>query len=474
VGCRPDTSFKYNLDDAITGRLPVELQYAIIEFYLDGIVPTRGLALVCKQWRAWMQGTPALWRNLHAFHAKSDKVDSQSLILTRRIVLSGSTLLNVTLDITYYDPIRCYRPDLFHVIARTGLERWQTLLLDSGRNEYCSIISLDRVFKGKFTSLQSLDYSIEYSRPFKPIEELVVQSNPSIKIAKFRRDCFPQNIYGTSTLQQVSELHANSATIERSGPYPELRKIHASIYPYEQDIDPMLFPPLPPHTQFSFRLNRSRLATLQLQMVENLVLDSLKMGDDDEIIEFPNLVSLVIEEGGLSTIRRISAPKLTFLQLSRHIDSFCPHPYGNAFENILPDNRGERLLVMPTSVILGIMVSTVPAIIALLEWPQIEHLSMRLHDSSWDLFMENFESAKICPNLKTLTLFLLSGDNTRNGLSSRCDGFVKRAWEVRQGSPLQVIKWIPYFKEGMYWHKRDAIVYPAVNVEIPNFFASMF
>jgi hypothetical protein len=452
----------------------VELQYTIIEFYLGGTFPTRGLALVCKRWRAWMQGTPNLWRNLHAFHVTDGDAGGQSRnILTRRIVLSGSTLLNVTLSIAHYDPIHCYRPDLFHVIARTGLERWQTLHLDSGHNRYLSIISLDGVFKGKFTSLQSLDYSIQYPSPFKPIEELVVQSNPSIKIAKFSRYCFPRNIYGTSILRQVSELHANLATIEESGPYPELRKLHASIPPYGQDIDPTLFPPLPPHTQFSSRLNRSQFATLQLQMVENLVLDSLEMGLDDEIIELPNLVSLVIEEGALSMVRRISAPKLTFLQLGRHVDN-CPHENACENDNILPENRGERLLVKPTSVILGIMVSTVPAIIALLEWPQIEHLSVRLHESSWDLFMENFESAKICPNLKTLTLFLLSGDNTKTGVSRRCEEFVKSAWEVRQGSPLQVIKWRPYFKEVMYWKERDAVVYPAVNVEIPNFFASMF
>lgn len=471
---------KYNLDDPSTsaGHLPVELLYTIIEFYLEDNVPPRELALVCKQWKGFIQGAPALWRNLHAFPVDNNNVVSQSRILERRIRLSGSTLLNVKLDVAKYNPIRCHRIDLFQILARTGLERWQALQLD-GRNEFCSIIPFDGIFKGQFTSLQSLMWFVPGSSdPFGSIEQSVVRSKPPLKVAKFHREFHPRLLYGTATLQQVSELHANSETIQKSGPYPELRKLCVSLYDFEEDIDPTLFPPLPPYMEFSSRLKRSRFATLQLQMVENLVFEALSIDKDDGIIELPNLVSLVIETGVLATIRRISAPKLTFLKVGREVMSFFPHP--TMFENdkFLPDKRGERLLVKPTSVMLSAMVPTVPTIVALSDWPQIEHLSMRLHESSWELFMENFaqEKAKICPNLKTLSLFLISEDVIGNGTSTRCEEFIKRLWNVRQSPSLQAIKWTPYFynKGSRSWNKKDEVVYPAVNTGPPNYFASNF
>lgn len=90
--------------------------------------------------------------------------------------------------------------------------------------------------------------------------------------------------------------------------------------------------------------------------------------------------------------------------------------------------------------------------------------------------MENFAegSATICPNLKTLCLFLLAEDTTKDGKSIHCEEFAKEVWEARRSPPLQSIEWIPYFNDKIYWCKKDAVVYPDVNTERLGFFASMF
>jgi hypothetical protein len=84
--------------------IPDEIVVEILQWHLQGRTPPRRLALVCKGWRTLLLDTSSFWRTLEAYSVYPDSLEREVDTLSKRIALSRSTLLDITLSLCeHYD-----------------------------------------------------------------------------------------------------------------------------------------------------------------------------------------------------------------------------------------------------------------------------------------------------------------------------------------------------------------------------------
>jgi hypothetical protein len=81
--------------------------------YLEGEVPPRQLALVCKKWKALLLESPSLWRKIDVSFVHPRDLEPAKISLSKRIKLSRATALDVTLNAMDYPTLWRNDTDLF-------------------------------------------------------------------------------------------------------------------------------------------------------------------------------------------------------------------------------------------------------------------------------------------------------------------------------------------------------------------------
>jgi hypothetical protein len=222
-------------------HIPDEIVVEILQLHLQDQTPPRTFALVCKGWRTLLLYTSSFWRALEARLVYPDSFEREIDTLSKRIALSRSTLLDITLTLRedhndddnsydiYQSPLKT---DLFKLIAKTGIERWRSLTLQCVRDWgwYIHQPSLEGIFHGTATALQALEFrgSVHLNPPdldpFSPIYEIILQSRPRIKKVTFN-GAIPFVFRGSTIFQSASKVTANATAFRHLAPFNNLQEL---------------------------------------------------------------------------------------------------------------------------------------------------------------------------------------------------------------------------------------------------------
>jgi hypothetical protein len=438
-------------------KVPDEILLEIMKHYLRDNLPSRRLASVCKFWKALLKDTPTFWRNLKATLVTAQAVEHEVTVLRRRIELSRSALLDVTLDVHYPTYDKC-NTDLFKLISKTGIERWRSLKLYSLYTWETIDISLEGVFTGKLLALQSLHcesrgFSTIATDPLIPIYRLIIQSSPPIKYLTINGPN-PSPFPGSSIFRLVHELDATATVVSQLVPLDNLKKLTVNGTLEGHDFSFPAWPPLPTYTRFEHYLTRQQLSTLSRQNVTEFVVSNLIGDESGTIIDFPELTSLGITQGGIYSIENILAPKLTQLQITTLSGLYRSRKLDISDTISFLRSRLGNIILRPTTLTLDCPVNTKSVLTILQHWPQLQHFTLAFGDEfTWNVaFPTAFTKKKnpLCPKLTTLTLILRIKDFAIK--EEQWKKMVMSIYLARRNTPLQTIQWMFWGKGGWEWH----------------------
>jgi hypothetical protein len=441
-------------------RVPNEILVEILKHYLGDGLPDRRLASVCKGWKALLQHTPSFWRNLQASFIFAREVEHEVTVLERRIELSCSTLLDVTFNGPNHNIYERRSTDLFKLISKTGIERWQSLKISSTYSLHNMDTSLEGIFTGKLSALQSLHCDIAGflspdKDPFIPIYQLIIQSSPPIERLTIYGPN-PQLFQGSSIFHRVHELKATATTVSQLVPLHNLKTLRINGWPGHDFSAFHGWPPLPTYTLFVYELTRQQLDALSRQSVTEFVVTNLIGDASGVIIDFPELTSLSITEGGFCSIENIFAPKLTELQITDHWGN-APSRKKKISDTIsFLRERPNNIMLGPTTLTLNIPVNTTAVLAILQHWPQLQHFTLTFGNNfAWNATFPNAFTRKkspVCPELRTLRLILKIKDFEVK--QEQWKKIVMSIYLARRNTPLQTIAWMfdgPEWQGGRKW-----------------------
>jgi hypothetical protein len=406
-----------------------------------------------------LQHTPSFWRNLRAFPVVVQVAEREVAVLQRRIELSHSTLLDVTLNMPNptHGIYNKSKSDLFELISKTGIERWRSLTLSRLHIWRMSTdVSLEDIFTGKLLALRSLrcdnsSYPTTVIDPFIPIYQLIIQSSPPIKQLTID-GTNPSPFQGSPIFRQLHELNASAPTVSQLVPLHNLKKLTINEPIEGHDFAFSAWPPLPTHTVFESGLTREELNTLSRQSVKEFAFRNL-IGDDGSgvIIDFPELTSLSITEGGFCSIGNIFAPKLTNLQITAHWGRSASRKKEISDTIFFLRERPDNIMLRPTTLNLNVPVNTTTVLAILQHWPQLQHFTLTFGDEfAWNATFPNAFTRKkspVCPELTTLRLILRIKDFWMK--KEQWKKMVMSIYQARRNTPLQTIEWM---FGGSEWH----------------------
>jgi hypothetical protein len=345
------------------------------------------------------------------------------------------------------------KTDLFKLISKTGIERWRSLKL-CGYSTAIDV-SLEGIFTGKLLALQSL-HCVSYGFmttgvapfiPYTPIYQLIIQSNPPIRQLTII-GLNPPPFHGSSIFRQLHELNATAPTVSQLVPLHNLKKLTINGALSGHDFSFPAWPPLPTYTVFGSSLTRQQLSTLSRQSVKELVVENL-IGDGP--IDFPELNSLSITEGGFCSIENIFAPKLTDLQITARWGRSASRKKEISDTISVLRERPDNIMLRPTTLTLNIPVNTTAVLAILQHWPQLQHFTFTFGDDfAWNAAFPNAFTRKkspVCPELTTLRLILRIKDFWMK--KEQWKKMVMSIYQARRNTPLQTIEWM---FGGSEWH----------------------
>jgi hypothetical protein len=437
-------------------KIPDEIVVEILQWHLQDQIPPRDLALVCKSWTKLLRHTPSFWRDLKAHFVDSDSLEREVDRLSKRIALSRSALLDITLSLhTSYDNDSDSdndksppNMDLFKLIAGTGIERWRSLrLLDTWP---ISRTSLEGIFHGTASALQKL--ALPGNLVFSPIYRIILQSKPRIKEVTFF-GAIPSVFQDSTIFQSASKVTANVNTFQQVPPFNNIQEL--SIADWVSNPEYTSLPPLAVNTSLYESITRRDLHSLQRQNVVSLSLRKLTNTEYDTIIDFPQLISLSLTDDGFASLERISAPKLANLELAFGWTDAQRRKLEISETMHILRNKPQNIIIRPTSLNMNLSISTTAVLAILQLWPQLQHLALTFGDQfAWKgAFPNSFTRKKnpLCPELVTLRL---ESDSKGFGKDmERWDEIAKSILATRKGFPLNKIEWT--CGDGT-WHKRTA------------------
>jgi hypothetical protein len=430
-------------------KVPDEILVEILKHYLGNDLPSRRLASVCKGWKALLQNTPSFWRNLQSSFISAEYAEHAVAVLQRRIDLSRSTLLDVTLNGYLYEQ---GGTDLFKLISKTGIERWRSLDLSSAWSwQNTKDTSLEGIFVGNFVALQSLRWSIPLlaADPFIPIYQLIIQSSPPIKQLAIG-SLIPLLFQGSSTFRRIHELQTTASGVSQLVPLHHLKTLRING-PLGHDFSFHGWPPLPTYTLFEYGITRQQLNALSRQSVKEFVVGNLIGEASGLIVDFPELTSLSITEGGFcSSIENVFAPKLTDLQITDYWGKSASRKKKISDTISFLRERPDNIMLRPTTLTLNIPVNTTAVLAILQHWPQLQHFTLTFGDDfAWNAAFPNAFTRKkspLCPELRTLRLILKIKDFEVK--EEQWKKTVMSIYLARRNTPLQTIVWM---FDGLEW-----------------------
>lgn len=418
-------------------KLPDEI---LVEIFNHSVcsVPTRQLALVCRGFRRLLLNTPRLWRKIEAYMVSSDMAEFSRRRLQRRIQLSRSTLLDVTLNFHAPFDSRAQNDCLFELVGDISTDRWQSVTLvafrrlENGRNP------LSGRLKGSFAALRQL--SIEYGsgvQAFPSVIELLANSRPCIKDLYVRYH-IPSALRNSPAFLQVRRLTARDEEVLQMPRLTSLQELHvltenswnnSETYNYEA------LPVLPSDVHFD-SLDRQLLPTLKLENVTRLSIRTLRTEKSVEVVDLPNVSHLAVPK--FSDLRLVNAPRLQTVELTLSLTKAARYRESSQVKAMVRDGT---LLVRPTTFVARLSMTTEAILRVLQAWSQLEHVSLIWEEFSWK---GNFASALtkrsnlICPNLVSLDLTSrYPGDFT----SEVWRPVAERIFQTRKWQPLRSINW---------------------------------
>jgi hypothetical protein len=438
-------------------QIPDDIVVEILQWHLQGRTPRRTLALVCKGWRALLLHTSSFWRALEAYLVCPDSFEREIDTLSKRIALSRSTLLDITLtlrdnynedDILYDFYESPLKMDLFVLIAETGIERWRSLKLQCDRSWswYIDQPSLEGIFRGTATALQALEFQESEGfnlldlDPFSPIYEIILQSRPRIKEVTFTGP-IPLVFRGSRIFQSASKVTANATAFQHLVPFNNLQEL--CINNWSSNPQYASLPPLAMHTKLCGHIPRCHLQSLQRHNVVSLRVWRISSADVDTIIDFPELISLSIDNDGIAALERISAPKLANLSLALECTDLLTRRLEISRMVYIIQNKSQNIMIRPTSLTIAIPISTTAVLELLQLWPQLQHLDLTFgNEFAWKGVFPNAFTRKnnpLCPELVTLRLQSHSDIFKIN--MRHWDEIAKAILAARKDFPLNRIEW---------------------------------
>jgi hypothetical protein len=426
-------------------KIPNEIVVEILQWHLQDQTPPRTLALVCKAWKALLLHTPSFWRTLHAYLVYPNSLEREVDALSKRIALSRSTLLDITLswgdgynDFFFYDDgDEYYKMDLFKLVAETGIKRWRSLKLQciSGWCWPTSQLSLEGIFHGTASSLQKLELPLELD-PFSSIYRIILQST-RIKEVTFT-GAAPSVFQGSTIFQNVAKVTASATVFQQIAPFNNLQEL--CITDWDRNSQCASLPPLAVHTELHGSVTRWQLHSLQWQNVVSLHLRTITNTEFDTIVDFPELINLSISNDGIAALERISAPKLANLSLALERTDTRTRKLEISRTMDIVRNKPQNIMIRPTSLTMALPVSTTAVLAILQLWPQLQHLELTYgNEFSWKGAFPNSLTRKnnpLCLELVTLRL------QTHSGIfGKRWEEIAKSILAIRKDLPLNKIEW---------------------------------
>jgi hypothetical protein len=428
-------------------KIPDEIVVEILQWHLQDRTPPRTLALVCKGWKTLLLHTPSFWRALKAHLVHPDSLERDIDTLSKRIALSRSTQLDITLCLlSSSEHSNDIGFPLFQLIAQTGIERWRSLKLQ------CIVWptshpSLEGMFRGTASNLQKLELPIE-SGPFSQIYKIILQSRPRITEVTFA-GAVPLVFQDSTIFQRASKVTADATVFQQLAPFKNLQELCIAGLGHALYAS---LPPLAAHTELHYSVTRWQLYSLQRQNVVSLYLWTIADMGMNAIIDFPELISLSINNNGITALERISAPKLAKLSLAlRRTDARSRKLETSRTMDIVL-NKPQNITIRPTSLIMALSISTTTVLAILQLWPQLQHLELTFGDEfAWKGAFPNAFTRKknpLCPKLVTLRLQSYSGSFAKD--IGHWEEIAKLILATRKGSPLNKIEWND---AGGDWHR---------------------
>lgn len=415
----------------------------IFEHLVGRDPPRRSLALVCKEWREWILNTPCLWRHIQVHFVTNVALRRYLIKINRRIELSGSVPLNITLSTVGFTYIAC-NVEPFKAIASSGMGRWESLTL-LNETALVPIDFLNGIFNSHLTSLRSLEIRyLNKHDPFQPLNECIVKSNPPI--SNLDLDLPPTSLQGTAVFQRILRLRAPPDVIMKLHPLRGLQYLYVRyIGTSHSYTNPALFPVLPETTTFEY-VRKSHLRDFQLHNIRFMEI-YFKRETEVVMLEFPSLESLDIRSGDLTDIKGLSAPKLHSLKIR----------YNGLFTSVAEESkivtaffRDDLALVQMHPLRLDLFINTTveTLVLVLQHWSQVQHISLRFRRFAMKkAFIKELigNSNQLCPKLVTLYMeSLISMEEIE-------EEFVVVARQLLQERKDAVLNWIEWKSGSKDW-----------------------
>jgi hypothetical protein len=405
-----------------TRRLPPEILVEIFKCVFEECLPRRGVGLVCKRWRELILDTPCLWRYISVRRIEQNGLATYCATIQRRVQLSRSTLLDVTLDLRDWEDFlgegRDDSDEAIRMITRSGIERWRSLqIIDKFEDSF----SYDGMFDGSFTALRRLGFRGDVGE----IQRFINGKIPLLQEVDFR---VSKILFDPSNCSGILKLTTHLVAIPQFGSLTSLKELH--VVPQPSSFD-------------SFRRSKDQL---------------------EANVELPSLSYLSVTR--LSAIRHLIAPNLKVLLITSTEDT----SQKEIAEMMAIFLKQPKLIVMkPSSIDFACVPGTVELTIAALRhWPQLQHIKLAFYGLSWqDVLQNGFMDQEnlICPELIHLRMDLrghrdgsweidsdFESDDV-NALTEFPEEMAQKMLEVRKKTPLRIVEWRSYhFERDPEWH----------------------
>ncbi|KAG8760042.1 hypothetical protein FRC14_004272 [Serendipita sp. 396] len=406
--------------------LPIEIWEEILEWlYVDGGVPMRNHAKVCRQWRQILLNLPTLWRTIELSTATGGVTEELCDQLERRLHHAKG----VTLDVTLSHP-RGYQPlegtpymTLVKKLTQHGpIDRWRSLAIfdtyyEGGRH-------IHGVFSGRFTSLRSFTVTSnvyclsKIPDPHIALFELIIRSNPPLRHLGLQIYYAPRELIPLLRLQTITTLR---------GTFGSLHTILPEFPPQIHDltINGWYGTPNPDWPHPSKVLPQCSITILNYQplLARGLCADKVLClhidgfagwEKSDTVLELPILHTLHLRPCQPQFLQVFKAPKVQVLKLSKaHKQNMNIQLKLVRRENrahSIPVFRNRQLLTSyPISLTIEVEEITDGLLVMMLEaWPQLKYLSI-VFGGDFDIF--GFvakrlldKASPLCPQLETIDM----------------------------------------------------------------------
>lgn len=416
-------------------RLPVEVITEIITYDLasnhfhSDWRRKRQIAAVCRAWRSIILGAATLWTNIDS--RNWDCTESSLKTLKRRLELSGSVGLHVSLYYYVWKDKVDIILEHFKVLAQAGVHRWRSLRVKHQFLPSTQPSPLLGIFSGKVSSLRSLEIldtrRAEGERDvFEPLYALIAETAPRLESFEFY-GCqqVPDGFMKSAMFYNLKSLSSNQVV---AADIMSKTNGLTSVQIYNSSRD-QVKPFNLPRTVYICDITFAELSECNLDRVQDLNIGLLTSGknrrngggdsdssyDDQDGIhpsiatpaQFRSLHSLQVtyyDEHPLKWMFHIAAPILFHLIVKT--GSGAARRSISTIQDVFVTRRN-NLRIAPTNFDLQMDLSPASVIHIMDKWSQLVYLTISwTKNFSWNGFKKSMCRKKNlpCPNLRELRI----------------------------------------------------------------------